>query len=102
MGGRGSCRAVISASRQFGRLVVGSSANRQFGNLASQQFVNSGCRQKSRLVIGELTIVSACIPRPPPRVPRPNEFRLTRMFALQNGKILRLIVLMAFAFEFRS
>ncbi|MFN4179262.1 MAG: hypothetical protein ACK4I8_03025, partial [Armatimonadota bacterium] len=35
------------------------------------------------LVIGELTIVSACIPRPPSRVPRPNEFRLTGKFALR-------------------
>ncbi|MFN4179532.1 MAG: hypothetical protein ACK4I8_04415 [Armatimonadota bacterium] len=66
---------------------VGKSANRQIGNLASQRFVNSGGQQTSRLVIGklvigELTVVLACIPRPPSLVPI--RFRLTRMFALHQ------------------
>ncbi|MFN4180363.1 MAG: hypothetical protein ACK4I8_08625, partial [Armatimonadota bacterium] len=47
-GGLGSCRAVISANRQFGRLVVGSSANRQMGSSASRQFGKSADRQFGR------------------------------------------------------
>ncbi|MFN4180835.1 MAG: hypothetical protein ACK4I8_11020, partial [Armatimonadota bacterium] len=83
-GGSCSCRAVISAGRQVGR-----SAGRDVGISAVRHIGSSAYRQIGRLVIGELaigelTVVSAYIPRPPSRVPRPEKIRLTWKFAIQK------------------